>query len=181
MKKVKLTLIVLLFPVLAFSQVFNTASTLKPLKFSLGIEPCVFNNDFGLFLHGGVGIKSGIDFAMKYGILDGADYFGADLEWRLMGGGKPNISLVTGGHTLYSIFGLDLGLNLSFPITSGVGLYTGLDLDINFPPDDVRLDAWIPVGVEISMRNSMSFLMEAEIPLNSPSYFVFGGGIAFYF
>jgi hypothetical protein len=179
MKKINLFCIVLLFPTLTFSQVFNTASTLKPLKFSLGLEPCVLENNFGLFLHGGVGIKSGIDFAMKYGILEGSDYFGADLEWRLLGGGKPNVSLVTGGHTLWGVFGLDLGLNLSFPITKGVGLYTGLDTDVNFPPDDVDLDAWIPVGVEISMRNSMSFILEAEIPLDG--YFVFGGGIAFYF
>jgi hypothetical protein len=34
-----------------FSQVFNTASTLKKGTFSLGLNPAYYDDNFGLFLH----------------------------------------------------------------------------------------------------------------------------------
>jgi len=179
MKKVKIALLVLFFPTLVFCQVFNTASTLAPGKFSLGVNPLVYDNNLGLFLHGGVGIKPGIDFAMRYGFLEGADYFGADIEWRLLGG-KPSISLLTGAHKLYR-GGLDLGLNISFPITGSVQLYTGLDMDIDFYPGQTFTPVWLPVGVEIPLKSRISFMFEAEIPLTDAARGIFGGGLAFYF
>jgi hypothetical protein len=179
MKKLIITLLISVLPILTFAQVFNTASTLSPGKFSIGLNPVVYENDFGLFLHGGVGIKSGIDFALHYGILDGEDYFGADLEWRLTSG-KPKISLITGAHNFYNA-GLDLGLNISFPIVSNVQLYTGLDLDINFGNNDTYTPLWLPIGVEIPMKSNMSFMFEAEIPLSDHAWNIFGGGLAFYF
>jgi hypothetical protein len=183
MKKILLITACFCLPLLAFSQVFNTASTLKPGKFSLGIEPVVYDNDLGLFLHGGVGLKSGVDLSLKYGFLKYDDYFGADLEWRLLAG-KPNISLTTGGHIQHDL-GLDLGLNLSFPVTAGAELYTGLDSDINFYEDPVgtKFLAWLPIGIQLSLKPQMSFMLEAEIALSESWYTpnIFGGGLAFYF
>lgn len=178
MKKLFVLILLIASSYLASAQVFNTASTLKPGAFSLGVEPVVYDRDFGLFLHGGIGIKSGIDLGLKYGFLNGSDYFGADLEWRLMAG-KPNISLTTGAHSFYDP-GLDLGLNLSFPITKGAGFYTGLDLDINFGDHNTYTPLWLPVGVEISLKKNMSFIFEDEIPLND-AYNILGLGLAFYF
>jgi hypothetical protein len=186
MKKIKVALIALLFPCLAFAQVFNTASTLSPGKFSVGINPMVYNENFGLFLHGGVGIKSGIDLGVRYGFMEYDDYFGADIEWSLLAG-KPSLSLVTGAHKFHDT-GLDLGLNLSFPITSGVQMYTGLDMDIIFGEDyrgenQTYTPVWLPIGVEIPLKSNISFMFEAEIPLNNEPYGeeIFGGGLAIYF
>jgi hypothetical protein len=181
MKKLKIVLLILVFPVMAFSQVFNTASTLKPGNFSIGINPLIYEKDFGLFLHGGVGIKSGIDLSLHYGFLEYEDYFGADIEWRLLSG-KPSISLITGAHKFID-GGLDLALNFSFPIAAGIQLYTGLDMDINFGDNDTYLPVWLPIGVEIPLKSKISFLFEAEIPLTNDPYAVniFGGGVAFYF
>lgn len=186
MKKIKVALVALLFPCLAFSQVFNTASTLSAGKVSVGINPLVYNRDFGLFLHGGIGLKSGIDLGIHYGFMEYDDYFGADIEWQLVSG-KPSLSLITGAHKFYD-GGLDLGLNLSFPITSGVQLYTGLDMDVNFG-EDYRGDnhtytpVWLPIGVEIPLRSNISFMFEAEIPLNNEPLAeeIFGGGLSIYF
>jgi hypothetical protein len=180
MKKLTITFIIFLFPVLSYSQVFNTASTLSPGKFSLGINPLFYEKDFGLFLHGGVGIKPGLDLAIHYGILDYNDYVGADLEWRLVGGKGPKVSLITGAHN-YNDFGLDLGLNLSFTITSNVQLYTGIDSDINFGQNDTYTPLWLPIGVEIPVKSKMSFMFEAEVPLSDAAWSIFGGGLAFYF
>ena len=181
MKKLLISICLFCLPLLAFSQVFNTATILKPGKFSLGIEPAIVEKDLGLFIHGGVGLARGIDLGIKYGFLKYQDYFGADLEWRLMSG-KPNISLTTGGHTM-GVFGLDLGLNLSFPITSTASLYSGFDSDVNFykEPVGTQFLAWIPVGVQIYLKPRMAFMLEAEIPLTDYAYTIFGGGLSFYF
>jgi hypothetical protein len=179
--KILITLFMVILPLMSYSQIFNTASTLKPGKVSFGLNPLVFEKDFGLFLHGGIGIKSGVDLALHYGFLEYDDYFGADLEWRLIQG-KPSLSLITGAHKRYDT-GLDLGINLSFPITAGTQLYTGLDMDYNFGRDNRSnyTQAWLPIGVEIALKRSTSFMFEAEIPINDNAYTIFGGGIVFYF
>jgi hypothetical protein len=181
MKKLILFTGLICLPLFAFSQVFNTASTLKPGNFSLGFEPVVIRQDLGLFVHGGVGLTSGVDLGMKYGFLNGTDYFGADLEWRLLGG-KPNISLTTGGHVMGDM-GLDLALNISFPIARSASLYSGVDTDINFykEPVGTQFLAWIPVGVQIYLKPKMAFMLEAEIPIKDNTNSIFGGGLSFYF
>ena len=55
------------------AQVFNTGQTLKKGAFSFGVEPAIIangNSDFILFLHGGYGIKKGIDFGVKAGLFE---------------------------------------------------------------------------------------------------------------
>ena len=94
--------------------------------------------------------------------------------------GKPNISLITGGHVWHD-FGLDVGMNISFPVARNADMYTGLDSDINFGDEDTNLNVWIPVGVELALKSRISFLMEGEIPITTTAYFVFGGGVLFYF
>lgn len=181
MKKLFIFICLLSLPLLGFSQVFNTATVLKPGKISLGIEPAVIEKDLGLFIHGGIGLAPGVDLGMKYGFLKYDDYFGADLEWKLMSG-IPSISLTTGGHVMRD-FGLDLGLNISFPITGSASLYSGFDSDINFykQPVGTQFLPWIPVGVQIKLKPKMAFMLEAEIPLNNYSYNIFGGGLNFFF
>ena len=52
-RKIFLTFIPCLFSVyLLNAQVFNTAETLNPLKFSAGIAPIYYNENFGLLLTG---------------------------------------------------------------------------------------------------------------------------------
>jgi hypothetical protein len=182
MKKLFIYLVISTLPLVSFSQVFNTASTLKPGRFSIGLNPVVYdnyNNEFGLFLHGGVGIVPKVDFALHYGIFRYEDYFGADIEWNILSA-KPSLSIITGAHKYYDA-GLDLGLNLSFPITAGAHIYTGVDADINFGDHETYAPVWLPVGVEISLKSRVAFLFEAEIPLSESAWTIFGGGVAFYF
>ena len=180
MKIRNLLLLSVLFTNLSLNaQVFSTARVLKPLKFSLGIAPAYYNTGIGMFLTGDVGIKRGLDFGLKYGILEGEDYFGADFEWGLLHGKPVDLSLITGCH-LYGDVGLDAGINVSFRIKSDIYMYTGLDSDINFG-DDLWVPFWLPVGIDIRLTKYMSFLFEAEIPLNPESYPVIDGGVLFNF
>lgn len=180
MKRLILSTLLLLVVTVSHAQVFNTGQTLKPKTFSFGIEPAVLingGNDFILFLHGGYGLKKGIDLGVTAGVLGPDNYFGANVEFTL---GK-NISLAGGAHSFGS-FGLDGTLNLTFGIARGVRLITGLDTDINFPKGgDTQFLLWIPAGVDVGLRKNMSFILEAEIGLTDPAYNLIGGGVVFYF
>jgi hypothetical protein len=160
------------------AQVFNTGSTLKPNTFSMGIEPSVIisgDANFMLFLHGGYGIKSGIDLGVTVGVLGSDNYFGADVEFAV---GK-NMSLAFGAHNFGS-FGLDGTFLFTFPIRGDIRIFSGADLDVNFG-NSTNFLLWIPLGVEVGLRKNMSFIFEAEIGLTPPAYHLIGGGVNFYF
>jgi hypothetical protein len=178
MKKSAAFLLLALLANTAFCQVFNNGQTLKPKTFSLGIEPGVMVNsksEFILFLHGGYGIKDGIDLSANVGVLGPAEYFGADVEF-----GLPNrMSFAVGAHQMGD-FGLDGAWNIAFPIKNDIRILTGLDSDLNFNSDKTRLYLWLPVGFEIGIRKKVSFIFEAEIGLLDPTYHFIGGGLNFY-
>jgi hypothetical protein len=177
MKKIIVIISTLFIFSAAQSQVFNTGSTLKKGEFSLGLEPLIYGgaNEFMMFFHGGYGLKSGVDLGISAGFLNG-QYFGADLEWRLM----RYISLTTGAH-YFGDFGLDGTLNLTFPIRKDTRIFTGVDVDINFPKGSTVIPLWIPIGVELGLRKNMAFILEGEIALTNNTNSILGGGIVLYF
>ena len=179
MKRFFLILMLFLTVSVAHSQVFNTGQTLKPKTFSVGLEPAVVINggaDFILFLHGGAGIVKGIDFGLNLGFLGPSEYFGADVEFAI----AKNMSIAAGAHH-YGVFGVDGTFNITFPIKKEVRILTDADVDVNFPKKDVNVLLWLPLGVEVGIRNNMSFIFEAEIGLTGPIYHLIGGGLNFYF
>jgi len=179
-RKIFLTFIPCLFSVyLLNAQVFNTAETLNPLKFSAGIAPIYYNENFGLLLMAEVGIKQDIDFNLRYSVLEYEDYFGADLEWKLLSRNSLAFSLTTGCHVYYD-FGLDIAGNFSFQLKDDIALYTGMDIDLNFG-DDLYVPLWIPVGVEIKLNKTIAFLFEAELPVSSHANAIIDGGFSFRF
>lgn len=178
MKKLLVVVALIAITSYSFSQVFNTGQTLKPGKFAIGVEPGVMvngNSEFIMFLHGGVGIKQGVDLSVKAGVLGPEDYFGADVEFAL----NRRMSFAVGAHQ-FGDFGLDGTFNLTFPIRNDTRIFTGLDSDINFNQDKTRMLIWLPLGVEIGIRKNLNFIFEAEIGLNDPTYHFIGGGLNFY-
>jgi hypothetical protein len=178
MKRLTLSVLFVAVVVSVSGQVFNTSSTLGRNNFSIGLEPTVHvggpGDGFMMFFHGGYGIKSGIDLALKLG-AGNTTYFGADLEWHL---GKI-VSLTTGAHN-FGNFALDGSLNLAFPLRGGVDIFTGFDMDLIFA-DELMVPLWLPIGVEIGVGRNMSFILEAQVGLTDPAWHVIGGGVAFYF
>lgn len=180
MKKILFALSLVIVVQISQGQVFNTGQTLKAKTFSVGFEPAVLingSNEFMLFLHGGYGLRSGIDFSLNVGVLGPETYFGADVEFAI----AKRISIAAGAHD-FGVFGLDGTLNFTVPVKSGVRLFSGLDLDVNFPENsDTQFLLWLPVGLDIGIRKNMSFIFEAEIGLTDPAYHLIGGGLNFYF
>jgi len=178
-----------LLTVASYGQVFNTGQTLKPKKFSLGVEPSVLINgdsEFMLFLHGGYGLKKGIDFSLKAGFLsDDGEYIGGDVEFAL-----GRYFSVMGGAHHFGDFGVDGALLGTYPIRSDVRISSGFDMDINFVDKYDEQDekdgkeavfiGWIPISLEIGLRKNMSFIFEAEINITDDGYHFIGGGLNFY-
>ena len=160
------------------SQVFNTATTLKKGGFAIGIEPAFImdGDEFFLFLHGGYGIKKGLDMSLKFGLGGGDTYVGGDLEFAL----RKNISLAVGAHS-WNVFGLDGTLLFNIPIKSDIKLVTGLDMNVDFPDDDVNLPLWIPIGLEVGLSGRAKLMFEVEIAITQDASHMFGGGVNFFF
>ena len=164
--------------IITSGQIFSTGQTLKPSAFSFGIEPAAIidgNSDFILFLHGGVGIKKGIDFAARAGVLGPDIYFGGDIEFAL----PKKMSLAFGAHQ-FSHFGLDGTWNISFPIRNDLRITSGIDTDLNFTKPDLQFLLWLPISLEIGIKKNMNFIFEVEIGLTDPAYHFIGGGLNFY-
>jgi hypothetical protein len=182
MKKAIICSTIVLFTFL-HAQVFNTAQTLRQGKFSLGLEPTIYDregdNETAFFIHGGYGINRGLDLGIKLGLGMDETYIGADLEWMLRAL-SPYISISAGAHMFHDV-GIDGTLNVTFPLNRQLWLYTGLDMDIVFGEDDTYIPFWLPVGLEVAIRPNMTIILEVEAGLNDEAYHIFGGGILFYF
>ncbi|MCP4354033.1 MAG: hypothetical protein GY793_00100 [Proteobacteria bacterium] len=191
MKKCFVFIVFCAVSLVTFSQVFSTGQTLKQNKWSVGFEPSLIINgdaDFILFGHAGYGLKSGIDLAMKIGVLGPNQYFGADVEFGL---GKY-FSFMAGAHH-FGNFGLDANIIGTIPIRSDVRLSSGFDIDMNLierndnpntsedeSGKEGQFIGWIPVSLEIGLRKNMAFIFEVEINVTDAGYHFFGGGLNFY-
>jgi len=171
-------ILTLFFASASYGQVFNTSSTLKPGRFSLGIEPVVYVSggpDFNLFLHGGIGIVPKIDFGMKLGVMGGGVYFGGDLEFNI----NRYFSLSGGAH----VWG-DLGLDFTGLVTLPLGpadIYSGLDMDVIMADGGPYFPLWIPIGIELPIKKHLLFFFETEILLTNNASHMIGGGVSFIF
>lgn len=166
-----------------FAQVLNTASILRPGSFSLSIAPLIYvdrGNDLGLFLSGGFGVTRGIDIALKLKVEnEGRNYIGGDVEFTLLRD-MPLISLALGAHA-YRQVGLDGTLNITFPIRRTISLFSGVDFDAEFHNNGQNFPLWVPVGLEVMLRRSLSLIMEIDIAAMEPAANIFALGMNIFF
>lgn len=177
MKKNLIGLLIISLAIASYSQVFNTGQTLKKGTIVLGLNPIFYGNDFGIYFHGGIGLKQGLDLGAKVGLGAGGNYFGADLEWAISAG-KPHISIAAGGH-MQGDFGIDGTINLTLPLTKSVYLFSGGDMDINFG-NPVSFPLWIPIGLQVGLTKQMNIILEGDIGVLDAGS-IFGGGLNYYF
>jgi hypothetical protein len=182
MRRVLMCAIILLLPLAAAPQVYNTAGTLGVKNFSLTAVPvflidrAVYPGFYGMF---GVGITRSIDLSVNTRLAENRSYFGADIEFGLLKG-LPSFSL-TGGVHGFRTAGIDLTANLTFPIRRVAAIYGGVDTDIEFSKDDVRVPVWPFIGVEVSPGRRIKVIMEIDIGVTPPAPHIIGLGLAFFF
>lgn len=160
------------------AQVLNSGLTIKAKSFELGFAPTVMNEDFGLFIDGGYGLRSGMDLGVKLGFGYPETYFGADLEFMILHK-SPFLSASAGFH-IFGDPGLDATGTFTVPLDQQIHLYAGLDMDLNFNEDKTRAPLWFLIGTEIAVKDNMTVLLEIEAGLNDPAYSIFSGGFNFY-
>lgn len=166
MQLIKIALAIGLLATLTSAQVCNSASTLKPGRFSLGIAPVLHvghGGDMGLFINGGVGLTKSVDLSLKM-VLDNENYFGGDFEFVILGG-MPTISLAAGVHKA-GVVGLDGTFNITFPIRKVLSIYGGLDADVNFYDHGTGFPLWGFIGFQAMVRRSLALFMEIDIGVN---------------
>lgn len=188
-KSIALLTTFLLASSFTYGQLFSTGQTLKPKKFSLGIEPGIIidgNSEFILFTHAGYGIKKGIDLGLKFGFLSDYDeYIGGDIEFAI-----GRYFSVMGGAHHFGAFGIDGNILGTYPIRKDIRITSGFDLDINFVDKydnqgdkdgkDTHFIGWIPISLEIGLRKNMAFIFETLINVTDKGYHFIGGGLNFY-
>ncbi len=178
MKKLFFILITLFISTTTFSQVYNDAKTLSTKTISLGVTPVIQSNNggFALFADAGIGFGGAdLDFIVGFGE---PNYFGANIEFMLLRR-SPYLSVAVGGHTQGGVVGLDGTLNLSFPITRNVGLYGGIDADMNFYSGSTTMPAWFFVGTNIALQRNIEFMIEVA-PAITNANSIFGLGLKVY-
>ncbi len=160
-----------------YGQVYNTAKTLRPAKFSIGIAPIYFadQGNFGLYLNGGVGISKKMDLSIKWRLHNHTNYFGGDFEFLLLGG-FPSLSLALGMHA-YNKLGIDGTMNLTFPIGKVASIYGALDADVEFNDGSAQFPVWGVIGFEAILRRHLSLILELDIRINRPAENMFGIGL----
>ncbi|MBR8537143.1 hypothetical protein KDU71_16355 [Carboxylicivirga sediminis] len=179
----KLILIALLFGTawVANAQVFGSPQMVGKGKGNFGMMPTLLvtngNDQLMLFMNGGFGIAQGIDLGMKLGVLGNSNFVGMDLQFSK----SKNFSFAAGIHSFNDV-ALDLTGLLSFNVGKGARLSTGLDADIVFA-NTTRMPVWIPINLEIWIKENMTFMLEADIDtkLFSNSYHLISVGVQVYF
>ena len=163
------------------AQQFNTARILNPGEISGAITPVAFNeglSQIGIFLTGGFGLNYNTDIAVQYGVLEGKDYIGADIEWALKKSERISLSFTSGMHKK-DYFGLDAALAASFTLGSNIYIFSGVDGDVNFERE-IQHYIWIPIGIEAYWRKNFSVIFEFDLPMSEWAGDRFGGGIIMY-
>ena len=145
------------------SQVFETAQTLSPKQFSLGVLPTHTEGNLDeiiYFLQGECGLKQGIDLGLTMGSdFANVNYLGADIEWAF----RENLSVSAGMHK-YGDWGCDLTGLYTFNIIDKVHLTTGLDFDYYFiAHKSNRLQTWLPINIELNLRENLFLTTELRV------------------
>lgn len=189
MKKIISVMVIAFFFTLSVNaQVFNTGETIKPGEVSVGVSPTYYNTASGtmaLFLYAGYGISSSWDFGFRYGLFDGVNYIGADIESCIYNQNNLSVSLTGGIHGWKDVgIGVDGIFNLTLQVEQ-LEFYSGLDADINFmkAPDERNsiTKLWIPIGFNANIMDNLELLLEANVPVSDNNNAIYCGGLVLYF
>ena len=182
MKKCLLVFLFILAPIMLNAQIFGTGQTMRRGKTSIGINSAYYmtegDDELYLFIHLGHGIRRGLDLGAKVGVGKDETYFGADLEWCLTRR-SPYVSISAGGHK-FSDFGVDITLNVTFPLKRKMDLYFGGDMDIEFVEPESMTPLWAFVGLDVSLSKKMALLLEGCMGINDEAWDILSGGLNFY-
>lgn len=155
-------------PMNAQDGAFSDAQTLSGGQLSIGLQSVIYtelDNEFMLILRGGYGLQPDLSFYGKLGVLREETYVGGHLKYQIAGEPADAVSFsILGGAYSFGDIGLKLGGVLSKRI-DGFSLYSGLLYEPLFS-NRTSNALLLPIGVDIPLSGSGSFIFEADIAAN---------------
>lgn len=163
-----------MLPATASAEVFHDGEVAEPGQFRLGFEGQLEfdpGTEQRVYLHGGVGLFNGGEFAVKVGLLNrDYNYFGGELHYGLLpnGDGYPALMAYVGGHWIDRLRdnakdfgGGDGGITISETIFEQ-SWYAGYDVDGDYIPELERIvfHQHIVAGVKIPVSEHLAFIVE---------------------
>lgn len=175
----KTILILILSFTSIFSQLQNTAETLKKGDAVVRLNGAIYDSDFQFNAHGGYGIARGMDLEVRLGFGVGKTYFGADLEYLLSSKSSNDMSISAGFHT-WNNFGIDLTGTFSTEITRKLNLFVAADFDFEFIDEgnssSMEVFPYLILGFDLPLKKNIALDFEGDIGLgnNAPNKIVLG-------
>jgi hypothetical protein len=177
----------------AQSVLMNSAETIKPGNFKLGIFPIVLFGKYGSDSISGVAGRAGFALTSSFDIeanaafFDNMNYFGADGEYWLVRKNTLNVSVALGIH-LNNVkwgqdsSGFDTALLISSAPKNKLEVYAGLKLAFDSLKNQnyTYTLAHIVPGIEYKINSDVDFLIETGLALNGRSRSYASAGLAFY-
>lgn len=179
MKKLLIISVISLLAFSANAQLFSGTKTLEKGEISLGFHPTIIDGDAGVYLRGTIGTAYDMDVNLNIGILDGDNFVGVDVK-------KPlyteyiDIAVKVGAHFYGDKFGLDGSIIGGVDLNEDITFFSGLDADL-YGDDGLKIDFWLPIGVEYHFYPKMTFIGELNLGINERAYNIWQAGIRFYF
>jgi hypothetical protein len=173
---------------LTFSQMMNTAETLKKGDGVARFSTSIYDNDTQFNIHGGYGLKSGMDLEARVSFGGAETYFGIDLEYLLSNKGGNAFSVFGGFHN-YGDFGLDFGAAFSTGLGSKLDFYAAFDGNLDFydVPDgsggtksESKFDSYIVLGFDIPLKRTISVGFEGSIGISDNTQNIITLGVNYY-
>lgn len=175
-------------PVTAYAQdgAFSDATTLRNGRASLGIQTAIYTesgNEAMLIFRGAYGVRPGLSFHGKVGLLHNETYLGGHLEYGLAGepADPVSLSMLAG---IYAFW--DPGLKVGGVLSKQLGqfsLFTGLTFEPLFTDPETQTPLLVPIGMEIPVGSSAHLVLEADVAANDDAdrYQAIHMGFNFYF
>jgi hypothetical protein len=171
----------------------NSAETINQGNFKLALFPTVLfgkngsDSTWGLAGRVGYGLTPRFDIEAKAATFKDLKYFGVDVEYWLIQGGKANVSVAFGAHMMDSQVGadssgLDTSLLFSTRPADRLELFGGLKLAFDsFKNSDQNFTrAHLVPGLEYRLSADLDFLAEFGLALNDNSSNYASVGLALY-
>jgi len=198
-KKSMIAVVVLFLSILAIEipamtdVLMNSAETINPGNFKLGIYPFVLlgkngsGSDLGIAGRAGLGLTRRIDIELKGAFIKNVTYFGADIEFWLIKGRNINASVALGGHLTNSKTGADsYGFDAAFLASTAPARKLEIYGGVKFAFDSVKNSSQnytmvhIVPGIEYRLSRKIDLLAEFGLALNDNSRSYISAGLAFY-
>lgn len=171
-----------------FSQMMNTAETLKKGDGVARFSTSIYDNDTQFNINGGYGLTRGMDLEARVSFGGADTYIGIDLEYLLSNRGGNAFSVFGGFHSVSDI-GIDFGGTFSTKLSSKLHFFAAFDGNLEFydvpaagggTESESQFVNYIVLGFDIPMRRAFSVGFEGSVGMTDAASNIITIGVNYY-